>query len=235
MAVCMAVRMAVCVPALACGRGAGSDERARAEAHDETRGETHGAMAAASGVVRADSGAAPRAPRFIPLGPMSGDVEILYGDPEVAGRPFAMRIRELAGGVIPLHSHPVDEHLTVLQGTFYFAVGDEWDASKLKALPAGSYAFVPAGTTMYGATPEAAVVQVHGTGPFDIRWRDGLTTLDDPDAGATFRFRKGDVVTGPRGSGRIRQGYASGEIVQYEIEGADGSHSMAHERDLRRP
>jgi hypothetical protein len=77
-------------------------------------------MAAASGVARADGGLGPRDQRVIPLRPMSGDVEILYGDPEAAGEPFVMRIRELPGTIVPPHSHPVDEHITVVQGTWYF-------------------------------------------------------------------------------------------------------------------
>ena len=63
--------------------------------------------------------------RIIPIRPMSQDVEVLYGDPEAVGEPFVMRIRELQGGIIPPHKHPVDEHITVLQGTLYFA----WEKS----------------------------------------------------------------------------------------------------------
>lgn len=38
-----------------------------------------------------------------------------------------------------------------------------------------------------------------------------------------------------RGRGRIRHGYASGALVQYEIEAADGSRFMATEGEVRRP
>jgi len=47
-------------------------------------------MAAASGVTRAGAAKGLRERRVVPLWPMSGDVEILYGDPEVAGEPFVM-------------------------------------------------------------------------------------------------------------------------------------------------
>jgi hypothetical protein len=80
---------------------------------DTHQGELHPPMTAASGVTRADAGKAPREPRVIPLRPMSGDVEILYGDPEASGEPFVMRIRELAGTVVPPHAHPVDEHTSM--------------------------------------------------------------------------------------------------------------------------
>lgn len=93
---------------------------------------------------------------------------------------------------------------------------------------------------MYGYTPEAAIVQVHGVGPFHIHWRAGthwrdrLKTLDDADAATVFKFKKGDRVVAERGRGRIRQGYDSGEIIGYEIDGEDGSVFMAEEGDLRR-
>lgn len=181
-----------------------------------------------------------QAHRIIPLRQMTEDVEVLYGDPEAVGQPFVMRIRELPGGVIPPHRHPVDEHLTVVQGTLYFAVGDEFDLAAATEMKAGSYAFIPKGSTMFGYTPDAAVVQVHGVGPFHIHWRAGkewrdrLRTLDDPDASSVFKFRKGDAVVTKRGRGRIRQGYDSGELIGYEIDGEGGTLFMALERDIER-
>jgi hypothetical protein len=177
-------------------------------------------------------------PRIIPIHPMSEDVEVLYGDPEKPGEPFVMRIRELPGGIIPPHKHPVDENITVLQGTLYFAVGEKFDRGAMRELKAGSYAFIPKGSTMFGWTPEAAIVQVHGVGPFHIHWRDGATwrdrlkTLDDPDAASVFKFKKGQAVVSKRGGGRIRQGYDSGEMIGYEINGDDGTLFAAEERDL---
>src|SRR5918994_4460993 len=173
--------------------------------------------------------------RIVPIRPMSEDVEVLYGDPNAGGEPFVIRIRGLPGGIIPPHKHPVDEHITVLQGTLYFGVGEKFDRAAMKELKAGGYAFIPKGSTMFGFTPEAAIVQVHGGGPFHIQWRagntwrDSLKTLDDPDAASVFKFKKGERVVAKRGMGRIRQGYDSGEFIGYEIERADGSLFMAEE------
>src|SRR5262249_52425503 len=108
----------------------------------------HAAMAAASGSTRADSGLAPPAARIIPLGPFPGDVQLLLGDPDSAGA-FVMRINELPGTIVPPHSHPVDEHVTVVQGTWWFAFGDRFDSTALRAVPTGGYVFAPAGTTMF--------------------------------------------------------------------------------------
>jgi len=190
-------------------------------------------MAAASGVARADAGKGPRDHRIIPLNSMSGDVEILYGDPEVSGEPFVMRIRELPGGIVPPHSHPVDEHITVVQGTWYFALGQEYKPEALQELKAGSYAFAPKGSTMFGYSPTGAIVQVHGVGPFRIHWHGDLHTLNDPDAKAVFRFARGARVVSKGRSGTVAEGYASGKIVQYEIEAAAGERFMASEHELQ--
>jgi quercetin dioxygenase-like cupin family protein len=165
---------------------------------------------------------------------MEADVELLFGHPDSAGRSFVMRIRELPGTIVPPHQHPVDEHITVVSGTWFFGVGERFDSTALRELKAGAYAFAPAGTTMFGYSADGAVVQVHGVGPFHIRWRDGARLLDEPGGEVAFRFRKGDEVDSPRGPGRIRQGYASGTLVQYEIATVDGVLFMVREDQLRR-
>jgi len=190
-------------------------------------------MAAASGVARADAGKGPHEHRIIPLKSMAGDVEILYGDPEVPGEPFVMRIRELPGAIVPPHSHPVDENITVVQGTWYFALGEEYRAEALQELKTGSYAFAPKGSSMFGYSPAGAIVQVHGVGPFRIHWHGGLHTLDDADAKSVFRFARGERILVKGQSGRVAEGYASGKIVQYEIEGPDGERFMASEHELQ--
>jgi len=208
----------------ACDRGAGSEA---------PKGEMNSGMAAATGVTRADGGKELREYRVIPLRPMSGDVEILFGDPEAVGEPFVMRIRELPGTIVPPHSHPVDEHLTVVKGTWYFGLGDTYDVQRLQELKPGTYAFAPKGSSMFGYAPEEAIVQVHGIGPFQIHWHGGLRTLDDPDAKTTFRFARGQRIASPRGGGRIVEGYGSGKIIQYEIEPSAGGRFMINEDEVR--
>ena len=89
---------------------------------------------------------------------------------------------------------------------------------------------------MFGYTPEAAIVQVHGVGPFHIHWRDGtrwrdrLKTLNRPGRRVRFGGRRATRSFAARG--RIRQGYDSGEMIGYEIDGDDGTLFAAEERDL---
>lgn len=190
-------------------------------------------MAAASSVARADAGKGPHEYRIIPLKSMAGDVEILYGDPEVPGQPFVMRILELPGAIVPPHSHPVDEHITIVQGTWYFSLGEEYKPEALQELNVGSYAFAPKGSTMFGYSPTGAIVQVHGVGPFRIHWHGGLHTLDDPDAKSVFRFTRGARVLFKSRGGKVIEGYASGNILQYEVETSDGARFMASEHELK--
>jgi quercetin dioxygenase-like cupin family protein len=191
-------------------------------------------------VTAASQSADPRQHRIVPLRPLSQDFEVIYGNPDAAGEPFVMRIRELPGTIIPPHKHPVDEHITVVQGTVYFAVGEKFDRAAMQEIKTGGYAFVPKGSTMFGYIPDGAVVQVHGIGPFLIHWRAGAEwrrkdqTFDDPDSAGIFKFGKGDRVIGSRGTGRISQGFFSGEILQYEVTGDDGALFMASEDELRR-
>jgi hypothetical protein len=65
----------------------------------------------------------------------TAQVVILYGDPSKAGL-YVERIRFPAGLEMQAHMHS-DPHRTVLilSGTLYYAVGKEWDESKMKPLP----------------------------------------------------------------------------------------------------
>jgi quercetin dioxygenase-like cupin family protein len=214
---------------LCCGcTSGGSDTASSAEA-----ARPPSAFGPESGVVADSSGGAGNSVRLVPRTDMSTDVEILSGHPDSAGRPFVIRIRELPGTIAPPHSHPVDEHITVVQGTWYFGTGTQFDSTALRELPAGSYAFAPAGTTMFAYAPELVIVQVHGIGPFHIEWRDGSQVLDEPGAAAAFRFREGQVVLTPHGRGTVQQGYRSGSIIQYDIVLDNAGRRMVSEQAIR--
>jgi len=45
---------------------------------------------------------------------------------------------------IPAHSHPTDEHVTVLSGTLYMGMGDTLDPEGGTALTVGGFALMPA-------------------------------------------------------------------------------------------
>jgi quercetin dioxygenase-like cupin family protein len=196
------------------------------------------ALATADASLTAD-----KVPVFSPFHPLTTSDEKVVGDPNVAGRPFVIRVRELPGTVVPPHTHHFDENLTIVQGTWYFGIGPKFDRAALHQLSQGSFVFIPRGTPMFGYSPDDVTVQVHGIGPFEQHFVDSLYVLvasvdADDDAlvdPARFRFRLGQTVRSPRGRGRIRQGYATGSVVQYQIVVANGRLIMAQEQELDTP
>jgi anti-sigma factor ChrR (cupin superfamily) len=105
----------------------------------------------------------------------------VYGECDKPGAPCVFQLRFAAGGKIPPHWHPVDEHVTVLSGDFRAGMGDTLDESKMVALPAGSYVLMPRRMHHYAMAKSAALVQVHGVGPFKINY---VNPSDDPSKAA---------------------------------------------------
>ena len=97
-------------------------------------------------------------------------IAIIEGDMKTAG-PVTFRVELPPKSKIPVHTHPLVEHVTVMSGTFYFATGDKFDASKAKAYPVGSAIVIPTGMPMFAFTKDKeAVIQGHGIGPWGINY-----------------------------------------------------------------
>ena len=106
---------------------------------------------------------------------------VIEGDPTKEGS-FTMRLKAPPNYRIPPHTHPQVERVTVLQGTFRLGMGEQFDESKMKSLPAGSFFVMPIGMTHFAATgDEEAIVQLNGHGPWDIRY---VNPQDDPRNGS---------------------------------------------------
>ena len=97
---------------------------------------------------------------------------VLNGDPTKSG-PWTVRIKIPAGTKFPVHYHNDTEIVTVISGTFMAALGDKYDASKLMALPAGSFVVIPAGMKHYAAANVDTIVQLSGTKPFGMMMDKG--------------------------------------------------------------
>ena len=77
------------------------------------------------------------------------------------------RVKIPAGMRFLAHTHPQDELVTVIEGTWYLGAGTRFDAAKLQGYPTGSFIVIPAGVPHFVATKESAViVQPSGTGVF---------------------------------------------------------------------
>jgi quercetin dioxygenase-like cupin family protein len=101
---------------------------------------------------------------------------VMSGDPSQTGL-FVVRLKMPAGYKIAPHWHPTDEHVTVLSGTFALGMGETFDKAKMKELPTGGYALLPAEMRHYALAKTDATVQVHGMGPFVLTY---VNPADDP-------------------------------------------------------
>jgi len=68
----------------------------------------------------------------------------LLGD-STHGGAWIDRVKIPSGGHVRAHTHPHDELVTVIDGTWYVGEGERFDAAKLKGYPAGSFIVIPAG------------------------------------------------------------------------------------------
>jgi quercetin dioxygenase-like cupin family protein len=92
-------------------------------------------------------------------------------------KPFTFRLKLPANYRIDPHTHPAYERVTVLSGTLHFAHGAEFDRAKTTALPTGGVAIMPPGVPMFGYTEEETIIQLHGMGPWGIKY---LNPAHDP-------------------------------------------------------
>jgi hypothetical protein len=124
-------------------------------------------------VVPADSVKWGPAPPSLPPGAQAAT---LLGSPAKEG-PFVLRLRFPAGFIVPPHRHSKDEFVTVIAGKFAIASGEKVDRASLKALPPASFIHLPAGMPHYAWAEVESIVQINGTGPFDVIYID---PNDDP-------------------------------------------------------
>jgi len=90
----------------------------------------------------------------------------LFGDSSQDGA-WVDRVKIPAGRRVLAHTHPHDELVTVIEGTWYLGEGERFDPVKLKGYPAGSFIIINAGVPHFVAAKEGGViVQLSGTGKF---------------------------------------------------------------------
>ena len=100
-----------------------------------------------------------------PTVPPTMQMMMIYGAPNKPG-PFIFRAKFPPGYKLPPHKHPDVRTVTVLKGTYYSAIGDTFDESKLQAFPAGTFYFTPANMGHFSATKdEEVIIHESGEGP----------------------------------------------------------------------
>jgi quercetin dioxygenase-like cupin family protein len=81
----------------------------------------------------------------------------LFGDSSEGGT-WIDRVKIPGGAHVPPHTHPQDDLVTVIEGTWYLGEGAKFDSAKLKGYPAGSFIVIPAGVPHFVAAREGTVV-----------------------------------------------------------------------------
>ena len=113
------------------------------------------------------------APAVLPVG---AKLAVLEGDPTKPAA-FTMRLFMPDGYQIPPHFHPAAEHVTVISGALMVGMGEKFDESQMKTLPAGAFGLIPAGMHHYAKAKGETVLQLHGIGPWRLTY---VNKADDP-------------------------------------------------------
>ncbi len=111
-----------------------------------------------------------------PALPPGARMAVLEGDPTKEGL-FVVRFQFPDGYRVAPHTHPKTERVTVISGILYLATGEALDRSSAKKLPAGSFAYWPAGMKHTAWSEGETVIQLHGVGPWQINY---VNPADDP-------------------------------------------------------
>ena len=94
----------------------------------------------------------------------------LFGDSSQGGT-WIDRVKIPGGGRVLAHTHPQEELVTVIEGTWYLGEGAKFDSATLKGYPAGSFIVIPAGVPHFVAAKEGTVVvQLSGIGKFQTHY-----------------------------------------------------------------
>ena len=108
--------------------------------------------------------------------PAGAQVAVVSGNPGKE-EPYVVRAKMPKGYTVAPHTHPSDENVTVLSGTFHIAMGDKLDKKKGETVKAGGFFNAMKGVAHYAWASTPAVIQIHGMGPFAINY---VNPADDP-------------------------------------------------------
>lgn len=122
--------------------------------------------------------------------PQGSKTALLQGNPNVAGR-YVIRMQLPANYKIPFHAHSNAMDVTVVSGPLYVANTQTFDKKKAFAIKPGDFYHLPALASQYAFTKDATVLEIHGDGPYDLKYANAA---DDPLRGAAapaFSFSEG--------------------------------------------
>ena len=179
-------------------------------------------------------------------------IEKVSGDMDKPGLPFVIRIHHDAGYVVLPHTHPEDENITVLKGSWALGMGRRVKMSELEPMELGAFGFVPKKMAHFGYAKVETILQVHGIGPFinvpiDPVYeltnkgvlsklslvRPGVPTSSSPPD--CFTLKIGAHVRGARGEGIVVGALCSpaNQFTQYWIRQPNSERFWATLQELK--
>lgn len=130
--------------------------------------------------------------------PQGAKAALLQGNPNASGR-YVIRMQLPANYKIPFHSHSNAMDVTVVSGTLYVASTQTFDKKKAFAIKPGDFYHLPALASQFVFTKNETVLEIHGDGPYDMKYAQAS---DDPLKGAaapaysfTAGFERNDIDT----------------------------------------
>jgi quercetin dioxygenase-like cupin family protein len=97
------------------------------------------------------------------------EVTVLAGDPQSADM-FTVRFRLSEGFLMPPHTHPKDERVTVIEGLVSVAFGPEGSRENAKQFGPGDY-YVNARNAIHTVWADSnSIVQITGIGPWEAHF-----------------------------------------------------------------
>jgi hypothetical protein len=182
---------------------------------------------------------------------MDKRIEAIRGDRYKPGEPFVIRIHAEAGYIIMPHTHPVDENIVVVRGSWALGMGEHFRKEALEPMEVGDYGFAAKSMPHFAFSKTYTILQVHGIGPFTVHWVTPVyeltergvlrkETAEDPGTLVPtappdcFALQLGAHARGSYGEGAIVGAQCTpGELTQYRVAKQDGERFWSQRADLR--
>jgi hypothetical protein len=99
--------------------------------------------------------------------PFPCEMAVLEGSPAIAGL-FTIRVRTTEPWVMPPHTHPRAERVTVLSGSIHVGFGEVVDRRASRAFTTGDYYVNAADSAHFVWADEPVEIQITGLGPWEV-------------------------------------------------------------------
>jgi len=179
-------------------------------------------------------------------------VEKVSGDFTKPGEPFVFRIHQDAGYITLPHTHPIDENITVVKGTWSLGMGRRFNRSALEPMATGTFGIAPKDMAHFAWSKTETILQIHGVGPFSSTVIEpvyeltekgvfSLTSLLMPGRPTSssppdcFTLKMNAKVRGEGGEGLVvgARCSPSNQITQYWIQKSNGERFWATFQELK--